>query len=100
MIHLVIHTAQGGDTHRPAETAQHRPVTTLSLVGRTYRHLHLFRRVSAGAGGQRPHDRGRGGSLFVRSDCLSERLRESLFGRMSVGPNGRCSTGRRLVRHV
>ena len=40
------------------------------------------------------------GCLFVCFDCLSERLRESLFGRMSVGLNGRCSTGRRLVRHV
>ena len=49
------------DTHRPAETAQYRPVTALSLVDCTYRHLHLLRRVSAGAGGQRPHDRGRGG---------------------------------------
>ena len=40
------------------------------------------------------------GCLFVCFDCLSERLRESLIGRMSVGPNDRCLTGRRLVRHV
>ncbi len=57
-------------------------------------------RVRAAEGAARFSPASSFGSLFVRSDCLSERLRESLFGRMSVGPNGRCSTGRRLVRHV
>ena len=57
-------------------------------------------RVRAAEGAARFSPASSFGSLFVRSDCLSERLRESLFGRMSVGLNGRCSTGRRLVRHV
>ena len=48
-----------GTTSISSLNAQQRPVTTLSLVGRTS--LYLPRRVSAGSGGQRPHDTGRGG---------------------------------------
>ena len=57
-------------------------------------------RVRAAEGAARFSSASSFGCLFVCFDCLSERLRESLIGRMSVGPNDRCLTGRRLVRHV